>query len=220
MNKYDLIFESLQESLDNGEITLEEAEILNDYAYDKYVEEATRLAKEIHKLCSDDYNATIGGDRYERMRDEVSGNISKTKDDGEGYGRHGYIYTDSLGKGKGVANSIKKYGKEGLGTKIYTDVARDIKSKQKKVFDTEPANSAYYDAKKRVNDKRSEYHAENLKTGKERMHEVNSQKTYNPVKALQNKKTRVDIAKKYIDNTKKIDKNANDKLKEIIKNRK
>ena len=218
MNKYDLIFEAVQESLNNGEITLEEAEILNDYAYDKYVEEATRLAKEIHKLCSDDYNATIGGDRYERMRDEVSGNISKTKDDGEGYGRHGYIYTDSLGKGKGVANSIKKYGKEGLGTKIYTDVARDIKSKQKKVFDTEPANSAYYDAKKRVNDKRSEYHAENLKTGRKNMSAV--QKTYNPVKALQNKKKREDIAKTYLGNEKKIDKNANDKLKEILKHRK
>ena len=219
MNKYDLIFESLQESLDNGEITLEEAEVLNDYAYDKYVEEATRLAKEIHKLNSDDYSATIGGDRYERMRDEVSGNISKTEDDGEGYGRFGFIYTDSLGKGKEVANDIKKYGK-GVITKIHTDIARDIKSKQKKVFDTEPANSAYYDAKKRVNDKRNEFHSSNLKTGKERMHEVNSQKTYNPVKALQNKKTRVDIAKKYIDNTKKIDKHANDKLKEIIKNRK
>ena len=217
MNKYELIFEAVQEALDNNEITLEEAEILNDYAYDKYVEEATRLAKEIHKLNSDDYNATIRGDRYERMRDEVSGNISKTKDDGEGYGRHGYIYTDSLGKGKEVANDIKKYGK-GVITKINTDIARDIKSRQKKVFDTEPANSAYYDAKKRVNDKRNEFHSSNLKTGRKNMSAV--QKTYNPIKALQNNKKREDIAKTYLGNEKKIDKNANDKLKEIIKNRK
>lgn len=217
MNKYDLIFESLQEYLDNGEITLEEAEILNDYAYDKYVEEATRLAKEIHKLNSDDYNATIRGDRYERMLK----NAKHMSNGPEEYGRYGYIFTDSLGEGKDSADYIKKYGNKDI-AEIATNViiARDTKSKQKKVFDTEPANSAYYDAKKRVNDKRNEFHSSNLKTGKERMHEVNSQKTYNPVKALQNKKKREDIAKRYIDNTKKIDKHANDKLKEIIKNRK
>ena len=39
MNKYDLIFEAVQESLNNGEITLEEAEFLNDYAYDKFIME-------------------------------------------------------------------------------------------------------------------------------------------------------------------------------------
>ena len=40
MNKYELIFEAVQEALDNNEITLEEAEALNGYAYDKYIMES------------------------------------------------------------------------------------------------------------------------------------------------------------------------------------
>lgn len=40
MNKYELMYEIIQESYDNGKITLEEADVLNDYAYDKFVMEA------------------------------------------------------------------------------------------------------------------------------------------------------------------------------------
>ena len=48
MNKYEIIFESLQEQLSCGNITLEEANILNDYAYEKYIEEKTALQKRIN----------------------------------------------------------------------------------------------------------------------------------------------------------------------------
>ena len=48
-DKYDSIYNIIQESYDDGKIILEEAEVLNDYAYDRYME-ATRLAKEIHNL--------------------------------------------------------------------------------------------------------------------------------------------------------------------------
>jgi hypothetical protein len=37
MDKYDLIFESLQDKLSSGDLTLEAAELLNDLAYDTYV---------------------------------------------------------------------------------------------------------------------------------------------------------------------------------------
>lgn len=41
MDKYNEIFELIQEQVDNGELTLEEAEALNDAAYSKYVEESS-----------------------------------------------------------------------------------------------------------------------------------------------------------------------------------
>lgn len=37
MNKYDMIFESLQERVNNGELTVDDANRLNDLAYEKYV---------------------------------------------------------------------------------------------------------------------------------------------------------------------------------------
>ena len=45
MNKYDIIFEALQEKLENGELTMEEAETLNDAAYNRYVTEANAYNK-------------------------------------------------------------------------------------------------------------------------------------------------------------------------------
>lgn len=41
MNKYEIIFESLQEKVTSGELTIEQAEELNDTAYQKYVVEGT-----------------------------------------------------------------------------------------------------------------------------------------------------------------------------------
>lgn len=86
MTKYEIIFESLQDKVSIGELSMEDAQILNDIAFDKYndeyFEEATRLAKEIHKkyiqspensterdeLLSKD---TIDmGKQYRKLRDE------------------------------------------------------------------------------------------------------------------------------------------------------
>ena len=39
MSKYDIIFEKLQDKVDSGELTIEDAQILNDAAYEKYVTE-------------------------------------------------------------------------------------------------------------------------------------------------------------------------------------
>ena len=49
MNKYDIIFEALQEKLENGELTMEEAEALNDAAYNRYVTEANAYNKFLDK---------------------------------------------------------------------------------------------------------------------------------------------------------------------------
>ena len=39
MTKYEIIFETLQDKVNSGELTIEEAEVLNDLAYEKYVTE-------------------------------------------------------------------------------------------------------------------------------------------------------------------------------------
>ena len=40
MNKYEIIFNTLQKKVDNGELTLEKASEINDLAYEKYVTES------------------------------------------------------------------------------------------------------------------------------------------------------------------------------------
>lgn len=64
MNEYDLILEELNERVECGELTLEEAELINDYAYDKYVIEGNAFNKlvlknkdKIDKLRADADNA-------------------------------------------------------------------------------------------------------------------------------------------------------------------
>ena len=42
MNTYDIIFEALCDRVESGELTLEDAEIINDLAYDRYVNETTQ----------------------------------------------------------------------------------------------------------------------------------------------------------------------------------
>ena len=83
MTKYDIIFESLQEKVNSGELTVEDAEILNDVAYEKYgdddteyeeelISEATRLAKEIHKKqqeTSDMYRTYVNA--YKKYKEKA-----------------------------------------------------------------------------------------------------------------------------------------------------
>lgn len=43
MNTYDLILEELNARVECGELTLEEAELINDYAYEQYVIERKKI---------------------------------------------------------------------------------------------------------------------------------------------------------------------------------
>ena len=49
MYEYDLILEELNERVECGELTLEEAELINDYAYEAYVLEGNAFNKLIKK---------------------------------------------------------------------------------------------------------------------------------------------------------------------------
>ena len=65
MNEYDLIYEELCERVECGELTLEEAEIINDVAYDKYVKEANIYDKIIDKHAD-------ASDRYEEKLNKIT----------------------------------------------------------------------------------------------------------------------------------------------------
>lgn len=119
MTKYEIIFESLQEKVNTGELTLEDAEILNDVAYEKYAEdeteyeeagmtyeeylesmeeemfgEATRLAKEIQK---------------KRMSDDVDVRSDALKHDSISSGK---IFADAKNRRREWQNELDEW--EGL----------------------------------------------------------------------------------------------------------
>lgn len=50
MSRYELIAEALQEKVNLGELTLEEANKINDLAYSKYVEEASKENKDLELI--------------------------------------------------------------------------------------------------------------------------------------------------------------------------
>ena len=103
MTKYEIIHEALQDKVNSGELTVEDAEILNDMAYEKYENcineytesgddecmtydeylesmedelfgEATRYAKEIHK----EYN--IARDKYKKLKNDINNSIKDIDD--------------------------------------------------------------------------------------------------------------------------------------------
>ena len=50
MTKYEIIFEALQEKVNSGELTFEDASTLNDMAYEKYVVEASDNSKDLELI--------------------------------------------------------------------------------------------------------------------------------------------------------------------------
>ena len=59
MYEYDLILEELNERVECGELTLEEAELINDYAYDKYVIESPVAVSSVLALLTAGTAATV-----------------------------------------------------------------------------------------------------------------------------------------------------------------
>ena len=106
MNKYESLYEIIQESLDNGDISLEEAEVLNEYAYDKYVEEKTALQKRVE----DDL-------KYDELRNDVKAKMANEED------------SNKLRRLLEIDNNI--YAK-----KLRSDNGRIISAKKKLGFDT------------------------------------------------------------------------------------
>jgi len=63
MTKYEIIFESLQDKINSGELTVEDAEILNKMAFEKYGEETTEYEEEeVTEGCYDANITSVKGD--------------------------------------------------------------------------------------------------------------------------------------------------------------
>lgn len=78
MTKYDIIFESLQEKVNSGVLTLEDAEILNDVAYEKYSDDDTEYEEVLESV--DDEGVTY--EQYlDAMEEELFGEASKEEAD-------------------------------------------------------------------------------------------------------------------------------------------
>ena len=75
MEKYEMIFEALQNKLSNGEITFEEAESLNNAAYEKYVVEGNafnRVVKDKEKKAQKLDNKA---NAYENLSKSTTGKV-------------------------------------------------------------------------------------------------------------------------------------------------
>ena len=87
MNKYDAIFESLQEKVNSGEITIEEAEAVNTAAYEKYVVAEESKAEDVADLLEElsdkvkDGDITIPKDIVDSLKDLCGDSCEKKDDD-------------------------------------------------------------------------------------------------------------------------------------------
>ena len=78
MNTYDIIYEELCNRVETGELTLEDAEVINDLAYERYVSEAS---KEVADKFED-----LGKKkrRLERLEHEIEASVDGTRLRGTG----------------------------------------------------------------------------------------------------------------------------------------
>ena len=76
MTKYDILYEAIQEQYENGELTLETAEYLNDVAYEQYhdveyVDESELLSEAVEYLDNIFEEAVNSkSDEYNRLQNE------------------------------------------------------------------------------------------------------------------------------------------------------
>jgi hypothetical protein len=75
MTKYDIIFEQLQSKVNSGELTMEDAQILNDVAFEKYGEDDTEY-EEVTESSNEDECVTYE-EYLEAMEEELFGEATR-----------------------------------------------------------------------------------------------------------------------------------------------
>lgn len=76
MTKYDIIFESLQMKVETGELTIEDAQILNDVAFEKYGEDETEY-EEVTESYDDEDEGVTYEEYLETMEEELFGEATR-----------------------------------------------------------------------------------------------------------------------------------------------
>ena len=73
MKKYDIIFEALQQKVESGELTFEEASTLNDIAFEKFADDETEYV-EAEEASKEDGDEGMTYEEYlESMEEELFG---------------------------------------------------------------------------------------------------------------------------------------------------
>lgn len=88
MTKYELIAEALQDKVNSGELTLEDANRLNDLAYTKYVIEAKDNSKDLElieqlKSLVESGKVSLDTDTRKAIKELVEGNEEESDDSDE-----------------------------------------------------------------------------------------------------------------------------------------
>lgn len=98
MSKYEIIFEALQSKVNLGELTIEDAEVINNLAYEKYVVEKKTTSqyrlekfKKAHDFNPKDNTIKIGDDRVKFQHKGGSNKRNKLPDAGVKYQDGGII---------------------------------------------------------------------------------------------------------------------------------
>lgn len=69
MTKYEIIYEELQSRVDKGELTVEQAEVLNDLAYDKYATESADNSKDLELI--DQLRGLVEAGKIKLSKDDI-----------------------------------------------------------------------------------------------------------------------------------------------------
>ena len=73
MTKYEIMFEALQERVNSGELTIEDAQILNDVAYEKYADDDT----EYEEVTESSDEGVTYEEYLESMEEELFGEATR-----------------------------------------------------------------------------------------------------------------------------------------------
>ena len=135
MTKYDIIFESLQEKVNSGELTVEDAQVLNDVAYEKYGDDDTEYEEVTES--SDDEGVTY--DEYlESMEEELFGEATRLAKE---------IHKKTIQHeqdGKLAKKEAINYRKQALASTDANDKKRFNMLAKKKLTDSQKAYDRYY----------------------------------------------------------------------------
>ena len=135
MDKYDVMFEAISELLEKGTITFEQAEALNDRAYDRYMVEANAFNKYIDKKADAADKIEKRGETFKKIADTTSSEAVARK---------------SIQKSNEATDKAKKAAAV---NKVFpnpdcTEDARKIKKASKDSHDGDISSREYKDMKK------------------------------------------------------------------------
>ena len=145
MTKYEIMYEALQEKVNSGELTVEDAEILNDIAYERYAEDMTEYTESSdNDMTYDEYLESMEEDLFgesTRLGREIRNKTHKFYDDMDDDFKNSKINKDKNKNLEAVKNymsgvkNLNKFAKNGFlyDSKICGEIAAEDKKNNNKI---------------------------------------------------------------------------------------